>query len=120
MSLEVEFSAGCFPIITGFETAPGTHGEDVAGMHGIGVRTPNAAAVALATVGFERLVHIPKGIILTMGLLSMIFASGAFVIVLFSGNILSTEGAIPKEHMHCAPEQIAKAITQPSFHYHII
>ena len=34
--------------------APGTHGAGVLGMQGIGVRTPRAAAVAAATIGFAR------------------------------------------------------------------
>jgi hypothetical protein len=42
----------------------------------MGVRTPEAAVVAEATVGFAREVHIPKGMILTMGMLSMMFAAG--------------------------------------------
>ncbi len=38
----------------------GIHGALVAGMQGIGVKTPKAAAVAAATIGFEGVVHIPK------------------------------------------------------------
>lgn len=34
---------------------PGIQGVAVAGIHGIGVSTPNAAAVAAATVGLARL-----------------------------------------------------------------
>jgi len=40
--------------------APGTHGATVAGMHGIGVSTPIAAAVAAATIGFAGDMHIAK------------------------------------------------------------
>jgi hypothetical protein len=36
-------------------------------MHGIGVSTPNAAAVAAATAGFVGVMHIPKGWTLTIG-----------------------------------------------------
>jgi hypothetical protein len=36
-------------------------------MQGIGVKTPSAAAVAAATVGFANDVHMPKGIMLTIG-----------------------------------------------------
>jgi hypothetical protein len=43
---------------------PGTHGAVVAGMHGMGVKTPRAAAVAEATVGLARDVHIANGKIL--------------------------------------------------------
>jgi len=74
ISVEILSSAGAFPSIT--VGAPATHGAGVFGKHGIGVKTPNAAAVAAATVGFNRLVHIPNGIIFTIGMWSMIFASG--------------------------------------------
>ena len=48
--------------------APGVHGATVAGTQGIGVNTPNAAAVAAATSGFEGDEHIPKVGMLTRGL----------------------------------------------------
>lgn len=47
--------------------APGAQGAGITGIQGIGVKTPNAAAVAAATVGFAMEEHIPKGSILTMG-----------------------------------------------------
>ncbi len=50
MHLEELFSAGILPISTVGD--PGTHGAAVTGMQGIGVKTPNAAAVADATIGF--------------------------------------------------------------------
>jgi len=53
---------------------PGAHGATVTGIQGIGVNTPNAAAVALATTGLAIDVHILKGKILTIGLLSSILA----------------------------------------------
>ena len=56
--------------------APGAHGATVTGTHGIGVSTPKAAAVAAATIGFEGELHIPNGGMLTMGLLSIMFAAG--------------------------------------------
>jgi hypothetical protein len=79
---------------------PGTHGAVVAGMHGMGVKTPRAAAVAEATVGLARDVHIANGKILTMGLLSMIFAAGGAVLVnvRFSGSTIKALGAVPKLH----------------------
>ena len=73
-SLDVLFSAGMFPIST--VGLPGTQGAGVTGMHGIGVRTPKAAAVAAATVGLEGVVHMPKGRMLTIGLLSIMVAAG--------------------------------------------
>src|ERR1039458_7921944 len=48
--------------------APGTHGAGVFGMHGMGVRTPSAAAVAAATVGFDGDMHIPNGSMFSMGM----------------------------------------------------
>lgn len=47
---------------------PGTHGAGVAGIQGIGVSTPNAAAVADATTGLAIDVHMANGKILTMGI----------------------------------------------------
>jgi hypothetical protein len=47
--------------------APGAHGAEVMGMQGCGVRTPNAADVAAATCGFDRVMHIPKGPMFTIG-----------------------------------------------------
>lgn len=67
-------NAGAGPDITVGD--PGTHGADVIGVHGIGVNTPNAAAVAAATDGFARLMHIEKDVMLTNGLLSRTFATG--------------------------------------------
>lgn len=52
------FSAGLLHTSTVGE--PGAHGAAHAGIHGMGVSTPMAAAVALATVGLARLLHIPK------------------------------------------------------------
>ena len=65
-------SAGIFAIITVGE--PGTHGATVTGTQGMGVNTPNAAAVAEATVGLAGDEHIAKGKMLTIGLLSNILA----------------------------------------------
>jgi hypothetical protein len=60
------FKAGNLAIITVAE--PGVHGPGVTGVQGIGVKTPNAAAVAAATAGFAGDLHIPNGTILTKGL----------------------------------------------------
>ena len=54
-------------------------GQVVTGIQGMGVSTPNAAAVAAATVGFAGEVHMPKGMIFMNGLLSMILAIGMAV-----------------------------------------
>lgn len=113
MSLLVLFSAGCPAIST--VGLPGAHGAVVKGMHGIGVRAPSAAAVAEATVGLPRHEHIPNGSILIMGLLSMIFASGVDVSVLFCGSTTMDDGAIPNEHASIAPIHTANAIVPFSF-----
>jgi hypothetical protein len=47
---------------------PGVQGAAVTGIQGIGVRTPRAAAVAEATVGFAMELHMPNGMIFTMGM----------------------------------------------------
>ena len=70
-------SAGKFPRSTVGD--PGVQGAGVTGIQGIGVKTPKAAAVADATVGFAGEVHIPKGLIFVMGMVSMILASGVSV-----------------------------------------
>src|SRR5579862_9800699 len=38
------------------------------GIHGMGVKTPSAAAVAAATVGLAGDMHMPNGMMLTMGM----------------------------------------------------
>ena len=58
ISLQPSWSAGLPPIIT--VALPAVHGAAVAGMQGIGVNAPSAAAVAEATVGFIRLEHMPN------------------------------------------------------------
>jgi hypothetical protein len=86
--------------------APGAQGAGVTGIHGIGVSTPIAADVAAATVGFAMLLHIPNGMMLTMGTLSMMFAAGMLpVIILLTGNTTNVLGARPNEHCRVAPEQ---------------
>ncbi len=54
---------------------PGTQGAGVAGMQGIGVKTPIAAAVAAITMGFEGDWHMPKGGIFIIGTWSMMLAA---------------------------------------------
>jgi hypothetical protein len=75
----------------------------VTGMQGIGVRTPSAAAVAAATVGFAREMHMPKGGMFTIGAQSMIVAAGVPAIVLLIGRTFNVEGARPKGHIIMAP-----------------
>lgn len=98
MHFEESFSAGNPPIRTVGE--PGTHGTVMLGMQGIGVSTPIAAAVAAATVGLARELHMPNGSMFTIGLLSMIFASGMQVDVnaVLDGSTINVDGADPKAH----------------------
>ena len=75
------------------------------GMHGIGVNTPNAAAVAAATAGFVIVMHIPNGFIFSKGTKSLIVAIGNPEIkTLFVGSVQSTDGATPNEHLKQAPQ----------------
>src|SRR5664279_5597860 len=69
-----EVSAGIPPTETVEE--PGDHGPAIAGMHGWGVRTPNAAAVAAATCGLAGEVHIPKVAMFVIGTMSWMVATG--------------------------------------------
>ncbi len=79
------------------------HGEVITGMQGIGVRTPIAAAVAVATIGFVMVVHIPKGLIFSKGAKSFIVATGKPSIKEVLGGTEKTDGAFPKEHFKQAP-----------------
>lgn len=63
--LHVLFNAGFPPTNTVGD--PGAHGAAITGIQGIGVKTPMAADVAAATCGFAIEVHIPKGIMFTIG-----------------------------------------------------
>lgn len=66
MHLETLSSAGLLAIRT--VGAPTTQGAAVAGIQGMGVNTPRAAAVAAATVGLAGELHMPNGMMLTKGL----------------------------------------------------
>src|SRR5215211_4363566 len=97
MHIDESVSAGAVPQMTVGE--PGAHGATGTGMHGIGVSTPSAAAVAAATIGLASEVHIPNGRMLTSGRLSMMVASGGPpASVRFVGSTFSVDGAMPNEH----------------------
>ncbi|MDD1669388.1 MAG: hypothetical protein LUO97_06260 [Methanomicrobiales archaeon] len=99
--VEAELRAGTLPTITVGD--PGVQGV-VTGMQGMGVRTPNAAAVAEATVGFERVVHMPKGKMFTIGAKSMMVATGFFsALTMLNGRMVRLDGATPKGHFRIAP-----------------
>lgn len=74
ISFDVSLSAGMLPAST--VGAPGSHVPAGTGVHGIGVSTPRAAAVADATAGFAMLVHIPKGGMFTNGTVSLMVPTG--------------------------------------------
>lgn len=101
INFELFCRAGWPPMSTVGE--PGTHGAAVAGMHGIGVNTPSAAAVAAATIGFAGQLHMPNGKTLTMGAWSMMVAAGAPDMTRDIGSTFSDEGATPKLHCSIVP-----------------
>lgn len=95
--LEVLFRAGWFLIITFGD--PGAQGPGVTGIQGAGVRTPIAAEVAAATAGLVGVVHMMKGIIFAIGLLSIIVAAGCFeAFTMLAGITVIVLGPVPKEH----------------------
>ena len=107
-------SAGAVPTITVGE--PGTQGAAVTGMHGIGVSTPMAAAVAAATWGFDGDVHMPNGGMFSIGLLSMMFAAGGPPPMMrLTGRMFNADGATPKLHIMFAPDETRMPIGQPFF-----
>src|SRR5471032_3469604 len=111
ISLEALLSAGRLPSRTVGE--PGIHGALVMGMQGMGTSTPMAAAVAAATTGLASEVHMPNGRMLTMGLLSMMLASGIAVITWLTGSTIKVPGARPNEHFNIAPEHTSCPINHP-------
>jgi hypothetical protein len=88
----------------------GIHGDATAGIHAIGVNvnTPNAAAVAAAvaaaTAGLETVVHIPNDKIFSIGMKSIMVATGspdASTGIL--GMTCRLDGFVPKLHWQIAP-----------------
>ena len=82
---------------------PGAQGATVFGIQGMGVSTPQAAEVAEATVGLASERHIPKVGMLTIGLLSMMLATGIPLIIELRGVTASGAGVIPMLHFIMAP-----------------
>jgi hypothetical protein len=90
------------PIITVGE--PGVQGAAVTGIQGWGVNTPAAADVAAATWGLIGVVHIPKGEIFFIGMLSKMVAAAILdAFTLFSGVTFNVLGIIPKLQVNAAP-----------------
>jgi hypothetical protein len=103
MHVEVLLRAGLPATITVGE--PGVHGDVVTGMHGMGVNTPCAAAVAAATWGLLGVVHMPKGMMFFIGTWSIIVAAGILpALTRPSGVTVNELGATPKEQVNIAPE----------------
>jgi hypothetical protein len=103
MHLDELFRVGkLFTITVG---APTTHGATVMGMQGMGVMTPNAAAVAAITMGLAMLMHIPNGGMLATGAKSMIVAAKGPPAMTGGplGIAINVLGAAPKEHIIMAP-----------------
>ena len=97
ITLELLLRAGWPATITVGE--PGAHGAAMTGMQGMGVKTPKAAAVADATDGFAIEVHIAKGMIFSIGTLSIMLAMRVVVLTLFIGRNVKELGAVPKLHL---------------------
>jgi hypothetical protein len=74
----ITFDGWCSVIIFSFSTVgdPGAQGIGITGMHGAGVNTPIAAAVAAITAGLFGELHIPNGGMFTTGSLSIMLAAG--------------------------------------------
>jgi len=101
ISFDELFKVGILPSKTVGE--PGTQGAIVIGIQGIGTSAPMAAAEAAATIGFAIDWHIPNGKMFSIGLLSIMLASGTLVSTKFKGNTMSVPGATPKVHFNMAP-----------------
>ena len=116
INLEELSKAGILSIKT--EESPGLQGATQDGVQGAGVGTPNAAAVADITAGLDGQEHIPKGIILTIGLLSIIVAAGKLdVLTIELGIITNEDGATPKLHWQIALEHTTFPIINALFTY---
>jgi hypothetical protein len=85
------------------EADPGLHGPAGAGMHGMGVRTPRAAAVAAATAGFARLIQTPKEGTFSIGMISVILPACMGPPTTGGGRKVNVPGAAPIVHTAIAP-----------------
>jgi hypothetical protein len=84
--------------------APGAQGAAVAGMQGIGVKAPSAAAVAAATCGLAGLEHMPNAGTFAIGAKSMMVAAGGPLAIAGPPvSAVSAAGAAPKLHVIIAP-----------------
>lgn len=105
--VQVALTTGVPPACT--KGTPGVNGVGW-GVHGCGVSTPWAAAVAVATAGFANEEHIPKGGTLSMPAESLIRASGLpSTSTWAAGSTDSVAGATPKEQVRVAVEATSGA-----------
>ena len=96
MHLLLLLRAGFPPIMTVGD--PGAQGAVQAGTQGWGVKTPDAAAVAAATVGLDMELHIPK-VMGSLGISMMVAASALDTITVdWDVTGASGQGAAPKVH----------------------
>jgi hypothetical protein len=80
-------------------------------MQGCGVRTPRAAVVAAATVGFDTVVHMPQGVSDDIGATSATVAAGLPDTMTAACDVtFNVPGDVPKLHMYVAPVTTAIAI----------
>lgn len=93
---------------------PTIQGAAVAGIQGIGVSTPKAAAVAAATAGLRILLHIPNGGILANGAKSIIVAAIGPPALTGGplGIAMRVLAPIPKVQVIVAPVQTHKLIVE--------
>ncbi len=102
LHIDPDTSAGRPPMVV--VGAPGAQGETTVGTQGIGVRTPSAAAVAAATVGFAKLLHIANGGMFMPVAMSVMVDAGRPSMTTRVVGILTREvGANPKLHCSIAP-----------------
>lgn len=87
-----------------FTCPGGAHGAVMTGTQGMGVNTPIAAEVADATVGLASDWHMPNGMMLDIGAMSMMLAISILPHLGRSGTVtINVDGAIPKLHCSIAP-----------------
>jgi hypothetical protein len=95
--------------------APGAQGIPVAGTQGCGVNTPEAAAVAEITAGLLGELHMPNGIMFTMGAVCTIVAVGTIGCgAPGTGVATKVDGAAPKVHCSTAPVVNGNPMSLPS------
>jgi hypothetical protein len=98
--VEVVSTQGRPPTVT--DTDAGVQGDPVAGTHGCGVSVPWAAAVAEATCGLPRLLHMPNVGILVCGTVLAAVATGA-VAATAGTDTRRVVGTVPMEQVIVVP-----------------